>query len=87
MWERCAVGLPTLTLAVEAKQEAGVGDAARCGLLYACPGVPDAARMARHLVALAENGPLRWLLSANGLRAVDGDGVARVVALMEQRGA
>lgn len=82
MWERCAVGLPTVTVAIASNQEEGVAEAARRGLLYQCPGPPEAHRLRVHIQALADNPPLRRLISENGRRVVDGLGVGRVAGMM-----
>lgn len=79
-WERCCLGLPTLAISVAPNQRRQINDAAREGLLY----VPDLSghsdtSLAMHIRALIDNTVLRALLSANGMRYVDGRGVARVV--------
>jgi len=79
-WERCCLGLPTVTICAAANQSRQIADAASEGLLYApelkgeLTGVVQ-----RHLSALMENGYLRHVISHNGMQAVDGFGVLRVV--------
>ncbi len=78
-WERCALGLPALVFSLAENQRLQVRDGARAGLVYAPelePGQRDA--LVAHLRALLGNPALRNLLSRNGMRAVDGQGVSRV---------
>lgn len=79
-WERCCLGLPALTICVADNQRKQIADAASEGLLYA----PDLEgelipAIRRHVSALMENGYLRQAISRNGMRAVDGRGVLRVI--------
>jgi UDP-2,4-diacetamido-2,4,6-trideoxy-beta-L-altropyranose hydrolase len=83
-WERCAVGLPTVTFAVAENQRRLVEDAAREGLVYA-PGTADSDALTAHLHALFDNAGLRQALSHNGLQMVDGRGVKRVLRAMGVR--
>ena len=79
-WERCCLGLPTVTLCVADNQRRLVDEAALCGLVYAPQVAPeDAATLARHLQSLMENPLLLRAMSRNGLRMVDGRGRERVV--------
>jgi UDP-2,4-diacetamido-2,4,6-trideoxy-beta-L-altropyranose hydrolase len=83
VWERCCVGLPTLVFCTAANQERQIGDAAARGLLYAPEISGDwTAAFTRHLGALRENPRLLVLMSRNGMGAVDGQGVARVLGAM-----
>jgi UDP-2,4-diacetamido-2,4,6-trideoxy-beta-L-altropyranose hydrolase len=79
-WERCCLGLPALTVCVADNQRKQIADAASEGLLYA-PELQGELIIAirRHLNALMENGYLRQAISRNGMRAVDGCGVLRVI--------
>lgn len=79
-WERCCLGLPTLTLCVADNQGKQIADAASEGLLYA-PELEGELTPAigRHVSALLENGYLRQAISRNGMRTVDGRGVLRVI--------
>jgi UDP-2,4-diacetamido-2,4,6-trideoxy-beta-L-altropyranose hydrolase len=84
-WERCCLGLPTITFAVADNQRNLVEEAAADGLLYA----PDSSggedvggQIERHVEALLSNARLRAAIGSSGMRAVDGDGVDRVVARM-----
>lgn len=79
-WERCCLGLPTLTICVAENQRKQIADAASEGLLYA-PELKGELIPAirRHVSVLMENGYLRQAISRNGMRAVDGRGVLRVI--------
>lgn len=82
-WERCCLGLPTLTICTADNQGRQIADAASEGLLYA-PERKDELTLVfeRHVSALIENGYLRHVISRNGMRAVDGSGVPRVIGNM-----
>ena len=79
IWERCYLGLPTLTICTADNQHKQIVDAASEGLLYA-PELKDELVLvvSRHVNALMENGCLRRFISSNGIQAVDGHGVLRV---------
>jgi UDP-2,4-diacetamido-2,4,6-trideoxy-beta-L-altropyranose hydrolase len=80
-WERCCLGLPTLALCTAENQREQLSSAARAGLVYA-PEFGESDRtglIQRHVLALIENGPLRYAISAEGMATVDGLGTARVV--------
>jgi UDP-2,4-diacetamido-2,4,6-trideoxy-beta-L-altropyranose hydrolase len=85
-WERCCLGLPAIVIPIASNQEPIVDEAARRGLVYSIGTAPvTVAALAMHLTALVENAALRELLSRNGMCAVDGRGVGRVVrALLAQ---
>jgi UDP-2,4-diacetamido-2,4,6-trideoxy-beta-L-altropyranose hydrolase len=79
-WERCCLGLPTLTICVADNQRNQIAGAASEGLVYAPDLGPELATgLQRHIEALMENGYLRTAISRNGMRGVDGWGVLRVV--------
>lgn len=79
-WERCYLGLPTITIAVAENQKKLVQDAAAQGLVYS----PDMNQddfersLANHIIAFKENPSLRQLIASRGQRAIDGFGASRV---------
>ncbi|MDO8437349.1 MAG: UDP-2,4-diacetamido-2,4,6-trideoxy-beta-L-altropyranose hydrolase [Nitrosomonadaceae bacterium] len=79
IWERCCLGLPTLTICTADNQNKQIVDAASEGLLYA-PELKDELVLVvnRHVSAFMENSCLRRFISSNGIQAVDGRGVLRV---------
>lgn len=79
-WERCCLGLPTLAICTADNQQKQVADAAREGLLYSPEIKGDLTQIIqRHASALIENSYLRQFISRNGIQAVDGCGVLRVI--------
>lgn len=82
-WERCCLGLPTITICAADNQRDQIADAALEGLLYA-PDVNDKFELAieRHVRSLMENSCLRQLISRNGMQAVDGQGALRLIGSM-----
>lgn len=80
IWERCCLGLPTLSFSVADNQKEQVADAALSGLLYA-PEVEGefGSAIQCHVRALMENYHLRYVISRNGMEAVDGCGLLRVM--------
>lgn len=83
-WERCCLGLPTLTICVANNQRKQIADAASEGLLYA-PELKDELIpvIKRHVTALMENNCLRHVISRSGMRSVDGRGVLRIAAKLD----
>ena len=82
-WERCCLGLPSLTYAIAENQKEVVRVAALSGLIYA-PNPPYCLRdsVELHLRALLENQNILKLISNNGINTVDGNGVKRVAQAM-----
>ncbi len=79
-WERCCLGLPTLTICTAENQRKQIADAASEGLLYAPNLKGKLIFVVRdHLKTLIENDYLRNFLSHNGMKAVDGRGVLRII--------
>jgi UDP-2,4-diacetamido-2,4,6-trideoxy-beta-L-altropyranose hydrolase len=79
-WERCAAGLPTVTLVVADNQRAPAQAAAAAGLCVSLGDLDqvDAQQMAAAVALLADNAPLRQALGERGKALVDGQGAARV---------
>ena len=79
-WERCCLGLPTLTICTADNQRKQIADAASESLLYAPRQESDLTPLIRrHMDALMDNDYLRQAISRNGMRAIDGCGALRVV--------
>ena len=78
-WERCCLGLPTLTMCIADNQERLIESAAMNGLLYAVSRKAGAETLVHHLHALFDNPLLLRSISRNGLHSVDGRGVERVL--------
>jgi spore coat polysaccharide biosynthesis predicted glycosyltransferase SpsG/RimJ/RimL family protein N-acetyltransferase len=79
-WERCCLGLPTLAICIADNQRKQIADAASACLLY----VPELGgelipAIRRHVNAIMENCYLRQAISRNGMQAVDGRGVLRII--------
>lgn len=79
-WERCCLGLPTITICTADNQKKQVADAAQEGFLYSPEIKVDLNQtIQRHTRALIENSYLRLFISQNSMQAVDGRGVSRVI--------
>jgi UDP-2,4-diacetamido-2,4,6-trideoxy-beta-L-altropyranose hydrolase len=79
-WERCCLGLPSLTICVADNQRELIRDAASAGLVYS----PDlhgdlTLQIRRHVIALMENSYLRYAISDKCMNTIDGSGASRVV--------
>ncbi len=82
-WERCCLGLPTLTICTAVNQQKQIANAAQEGFLYALSLDTDGvATIKNHIMALIENDHLRWFLSSRAMQAVDGRGVFRLVGIL-----
>jgi UDP-2,4-diacetamido-2,4,6-trideoxy-beta-L-altropyranose hydrolase len=87
MWERCCLGVPSLTIVVAENQREMVRESARRDVVATLSeGEITVASMSRHLAALAGDAARRERLSRAGMDAVDGDGTVRVVRAMETDG-
>lgn len=85
-WERCCLGLPTLTICTADNQRQQLRDAAMAGLVYAPDSAADRSEsIVRHVSALIDNAPLRRLLSRQGMTMVDGLGVERICGRLDVR--
>lgn len=82
-WERCCLGLPTLSIRTAENQRRQIADAAEAGLLYAPSGEGDLIELIRrHTKCLFENVPLLNLISTTAMNSVDGMGSVRVAGLL-----
>ena len=82
-WERCCLGLPTLSICLAANQQRQIADAAQEGYLYS----PITNReldvvIKNHTIAILENEYLRRLISSKAMHAVDGRGMVRIISNM-----
>ncbi len=82
-WERCCLGLPTLSIAIAENQLQQLHDAAEAGLVYAPQLQGERLHwMSRHLQGLLENPALRRSLSTAAMDQVDGRGSVRMVSAL-----
>lgn len=83
IWERCCLGLPALSICIAENQRMQIADAASAGLLYA-PVMQEglAENIALHVKALLQNPALLHLISAAGMKCVDGKGLSRIADAM-----
>lgn len=80
-WERCCLGLPSLSICIADNQQKQIADAAQEGFLYSPIIKFDlAVAIKNHTIALIENDHLRRFISIKAMRAVDGRGVLRVTS-------
>jgi len=86
-WERCCLGLPTLSFCVASNQRRQIEDAAEEGLLYAPSNDGDLMGvLKRHILALLENKTLLKHISTTAMSIVDGRGVIRVTSILSASG-
>ena len=83
VWERCCLGLPTLTLVTATNQTDQVARAAAQGYLLAPQGCDSVEGLSRQISALLENPALLAHVARQCSDAVDGCGVRRVLARLE----
>ena len=82
-WERCCLGLPTLTLCIAANQRKLIDDAALANLICAATTSDPRTSLRHDLQGLIDHPNLRTLISRQGIDAVDGCGVSRIVRIMD----
>jgi UDP-2,4-diacetamido-2,4,6-trideoxy-beta-L-altropyranose hydrolase len=79
-WERCCLGLPTISFCLAENQRKLIVDAALAGLLYAPISRRNLVEVIRdHVVSLLENPSLIKLISVTAMKFVDGSGVFSIV--------
>lgn len=82
-WERCCLGLPTLSICTAKNQRRQIADAADVGLLYALSAEGGSVDLIlRHTTCLLENASLLKLVSTTAMSVVDGIGAVRVTGLL-----
>jgi UDP-2,4-diacetamido-2,4,6-trideoxy-beta-L-altropyranose hydrolase len=82
-WERCALGLPTITLCVADNQRVLCQNAAKAGLIYFPELTNDLVEEIQlHFRALLSNSFLRKNISHRGLQLIDTKGAERVLSYL-----
>jgi UDP-2,4-diacetamido-2,4,6-trideoxy-beta-L-altropyranose hydrolase len=82
-WERCCLGLPTISFCVAENQRKLIVDAAFAGLLYAPISRRNLVEVIRdHVDSLLENPTLIKLISNTTMKFVDGKGSLRIVSAL-----
>jgi UDP-2,4-diacetamido-2,4,6-trideoxy-beta-L-altropyranose hydrolase len=82
-WERCCLGLPTISFCLAKNQQKLVADAAAAGLLYAPISGRNLVEVIRdHVSILLENPSLVKLISDVAMKSVNGKGSLRVTSAM-----
>ena len=82
-WERCCMGPATLAICTAQNQARQLADATAEGLLFSphnAEGLEELLK--KHVPVFLDNEYLRRTLSTNGMRAVDGRGVLRVINVL-----
>jgi UDP-2,4-diacetamido-2,4,6-trideoxy-beta-L-altropyranose hydrolase len=83
-WERCYLGLPTISFCLAENQRKLIVDAALAGLLYAPISRRNLVEVIRdHVDGLLENPALIKLISNTTMKFVDGKGSLRIITAME----
>jgi spore coat polysaccharide biosynthesis predicted glycosyltransferase SpsG/RimJ/RimL family protein N-acetyltransferase len=78
-WERCCLGLPTISFCLAENQRKLIVDAALAGLIYAPISRRNLVEVIRHHVdSLLENPALIKLISSTAMKFVDGKGSLRI---------
>jgi UDP-2,4-diacetamido-2,4,6-trideoxy-beta-L-altropyranose hydrolase len=84
IWERCCLGLPTISICTAENQRKQIVDAAEDGYLYAPLFGKDIMESIRlHIQVLLSNPPLIRFISNAGMKLVDGKGTLRIASLIE----
>lgn len=84
IWERCCLGLPTISISTAENQRKQIADAAEEGYLYAPLLHKDLIQSIRlHTQVLLSNSPLISFISNAGMKLVDGKGTLRIASLIE----
>lgn len=82
-WERCSLGLPTISLCVAENQRKQIADSAKAGFLCApTPGNDLVYSILLSTKSLMQNPALIQLFSNESMKLVDGKGVLRVASSM-----
>lgn len=82
-WERCALGLPTITLPIAKNQQKLTYDAAEAGLVYSPKlDLSIENEIFLHFLALLNNPALRKSISEKGKQFVDCKGISRVINIL-----
>jgi UDP-2,4-diacetamido-2,4,6-trideoxy-beta-L-altropyranose hydrolase len=82
-WERCCLGLPTISFCLAENQRKLIGDAALAGLLYAPISRRNLVEVIRdHVNSLLENPALIKLISNTAMKFVDGKGSLRIISAL-----
>lgn len=84
-WERCACGLPTVTICVADNQRELILEGTRAGFLWGIDHVPSAEKLAAVLKALSSAPGLVQHMSRQALQVTDGRGAIRVADLLMPR--
>ncbi len=84
IWERCCLGLPTISICTAENQRKQIADAAEECYLYAPLFGKDIMESIRiHIQVLLSNPPLIRFISNAGMKVVDGKGTLRIASLIE----
>ena len=82
-WERCCLGLPTISFCLAENQRKLIVDAALAGLLYAPISKRNLVEVIRdHVNSLLENPALIKLISNTAMKFVDGKGSLRIITAL-----
>ncbi len=83
IWERCSLGLPTISFSLAENQRKLIVDAALAGLIYTPISRRNLVEVIRdHVDSLLENPTLIKLISNTAMKFVDGKGSLRIITAM-----